>query len=38
MIAVDVAIAVVTGSPLNIIDIIKRAGKTATDLANSVCD
>ena len=37
-ITVDVAIAAVTGSPINILDIIEKAGKTAIDLANSVCD
>ena len=37
-IAVDVAIAAVTGSPINMLDIIEKAGKTAIDLANSICD
>jgi len=37
-VAVDIAIAAVTGSPINIIDIIEKVGKTALDLANSVCD
>jgi hypothetical protein len=36
--AVDIAIAAVTGSPINILDLIERLGKTATDLANSICD
>ena len=37
-IAVDIAIDVITGSIINIPDIIAKAGKTAEDLANAVCD
>ena len=37
-VAVDIAIAAVTGSPINVIDIIEKVGKTALDLANAVCD
>ena len=37
-IAVDIAFDVITGSFLNIPDIIAKAGKVAQDLANAICD
>ena len=36
--AVDIAIDIITGSVINIPDIIAKAGKAAEDLANAVCD
>lgn len=37
-IAADIAIDVLAGSAINILDIVKKAGQTALDLANSTCD
>ena len=36
-IAIDVALAAVTGSPINIMDIVKQAGDLALELADAVC-
>ena len=37
-IAFDVAKAIINGEKIDMLDIIKNAGKAATDLANAICD
>lgn len=37
-IALDVAIAAVTGAPIDIMDIVKQVGGLALELADAVCD